>query len=85
MPPLPTAPAPRGADIGAQPLPATTTVRARFAVDVPRYFIEVNVPGYSVQKTVALARRQKQQRQQDAGAGLLQPNPKTGGQHDTDR
>lgn len=59
MPPLPNPPAPGATDTGMRPQLATTRLRASFPVDVPRYFIEVKVPGYSVEKTVASARKAK--------------------------
>lgn len=61
MPLLPIPPAPRPTSdmervpfAGPRPGPAV-------AVIVPRYFIEVKVRGYSIDKTVAHVRRQKQQ------------------------
>jgi hypothetical protein len=43
-------------------LPFAQADRERaLAIDVPRYFIEVNVPGYSVERTVARARKRQQQ------------------------
>ena len=68
MPPLPMPPAPRPAT-AATGLPFAKhnePVRAA-AIDVPRYFIEVKVPGYSVEKTVARARRRQQQTQTPRG------------------
>jgi hypothetical protein len=61
MPPLPSPPEPRPSDASAGlPLARPRPERA-FAVAVPRYFIELKVPGYSVEKTVARARKQQAQ------------------------
>jgi hypothetical protein len=59
MPPLPGPPAPRPADASLR-LPFARPDQDRaFGVDVPRYFIEVNIPGYSVEKAVAQARKRQ--------------------------
>ena len=83
MPPLPVPPAPRPADASVR-LPFARPDHDRaFGVDVPRYFIEVKVPGYSVEKTVAHARKRQPSpvpATQPAGADALrQPsmNPQT--------
>lgn len=69
MPPLPIPPAPRPADASVRlPFSRPRPERA-FALAVPRYFIEVKVPGYSVEKTVARARKQQQAAQRGASGG----------------
>lgn len=75
MPPPPLPPAPRLAGHATRlPFAAADPERA-LAFDVPRYFIEVKVPGYSVEKTVARARRSRQQppQAQSGGSGKADP------------
>lgn len=70
MCPLPLEPQSRTG--GNMRLPFAGAERARAALhDVPSYFIEVRVPGYNVAKTVAHARKHRQERMQrdDSHAG----------------
>jgi hypothetical protein len=77
MPPLPAPPAPRPAS-AAQRLPFAATGPERvYAIDVPRYFIEVNVPGYDVDKAAARARRQKQRQQPAQRDDLPEAGPQS--------
>ena len=74
MCPLPPEPQPRTG--GSMRLPFAGAERGRAAPqDVPSYFIEVRVPGYDVAKTVAHARKHRQERMQrvDSGAGEREP------------
>jgi hypothetical protein len=72
MPPLPIPPAPRPANASAGlPFARPETERA-FPIDVPRYFIEVNVPGYSVEKALARARKRRQQQTQCGSASAVE-------------
>lgn len=69
MPPLPMPPAPRPATSSAGLPFAKHEPERALAIDVPRYFIEVKVPGYSVERTVARARKRQQQLAQRPGSG----------------
>ena len=77
MPPLPRPPPPRPATASTGlPFAKDNEPKRAAAVDVPRYFIEVNVPGYSVAKTVARARRRQLQLQlQQTQAQRREPGP----------
>lgn len=64
MPPLPLPPDPRPASHTTRLPFASADPGRALAFEVPRYFIEVKVPGYSVEKTVARIRRIRQQQPQ---------------------
>jgi hypothetical protein len=82
MPPLPLplplppepGPGPMDPPQQSQVTPARSSERA-LVLDVPRYFVDVRVPGYDVAKTVARARKRQPLKQQQESRMRLERDP----------